>query len=424
MSQPSAERRKLLYLLPFPPHLDASHGGSRVMAELLVRLAERHRVALLYFRAEDELPIDTRVSMKCETVREVARPTATTKTTYWLLRFRILYSFLQRKPIWATLWCVPAFKQELRSLVRRWRPDIVQFEYHIMAQYLSVIRNFEGPRILTQYETGVRAAWDLERTSRGYRRILQRFDGRVWKQYESKVLKEIDVAVVFTEQDRQALCELETETPIVRIPLQVTVPSEPLNPLGTAGPSVLFVGNFIHPPNVDAALHLAEDIFPLVQKHLPQARLYIVGDQPPARLRQMASEHILVTGLVLDVTPYLDSAAVVVAPLRTGGGMRVKVLEALAAGKAVVAYPLAMEGLQVSNGQHAFIASNDQEFVVCILELLSDEEKRRRTATAAYDWACQNISWQRSVTAYENLYADLLQDRSSETSMLALRDGV
>lgn len=412
---------KLLFLLPFPPRLDASHGGSRVMAELLVRLAERHRVALLYLRAADESPVDDGLREKCEIVREAERPVP---RVGWRLRFRLLYSFLQGKPIWAALWSVRAFKNELRSLVSEWQPDIVQLEFHIMGQYLTVIGDFTGPRVLTEHEPGTRAARDLELTKKGYTRVLHSLDKRVWERYERRVLKEIDVAVVFTEQDRRELSKLGGDTPIVRIPLQVTVPAEPLDPVGKAPPGVLFVGNFIHPPNVDAAEHLIRDIFPAVRVHAPDARLFIVGDRPPARLRQMASEHVIVTGLVPDVSPYLDSAAVVVAPLRTGGGMRVKVLEALAAGKAVVAYPLAMEGLQVSNGQHAFIAGDDQEFVVCILELLGDEEKRRRTATAAYDWACQNISWQRSVTAYENLYADLLQDRCSETSMLALQDGV
>lgn len=391
------------------------------MAELLVRLAQRHRVALLYLRAADESPIEERLRERCEIVREVARPMP---NVGWRLRFRLLYSFLQRKPIWATMWSVPIFENELRSLVREWRPDIVQLEYHIMGQYLAVIGDDAGPRILTQYESGVRAARDLEQVTKGYIRVLHGLDRRVWDRYERRILSEIDAVVVFTEQERRELWKFGEDTPIVRISLQVTVPAQPLDPVGGAPPSVLFVGNFIHPPNVDAAEHLVRDIFPAVQAHAPEVRLYIVGDQPPARLRQMGNDGVIVTGLVPDVRPYLDKATVVVAPLRIGGGMRVKVLEALAAGKAVVAYGLAMEGLNVSDGQHAFVAADDKEFAAGILELLEDEGKRRRMAAAAYDWACQNISWQHSVKAYEELYTDLLHGSSTTKFTSSLLDMV
>ena len=400
---------KLLFLLPFPPRLDASHGGSRVMAELLVRLAQRHRVALLYLRAADESPLEEKLRERCDMVREVERPIP---NVGWRLRLRLLHSFLQRKPIWVTLWSVPTFKNELRSLVREWQPDIIQLEYHVMGQYLPAIGDFPAPRVLTEHEPGTRAARDLEQMKNGYARVMHSLDRRVWDRYERRILREIDTAVVFTEQDRRELWELGAETPIIRIPLQITVPSEPLDAVGKTPLSVLFVGNFIHPPNVDAAEHLVRDILPAVRAEVPDVRLYIVGDRPPAQLKQLANERIIVTGLVPDVTPYLDQAAVVVAPLRTGGGMRVKVLEALAAGKAVVAYPLAVEGLEVRDGQQISIVADDKEFVARIIELLEDGEERRRMGAAAYDWARRNISWRRSVKAYEDLYRGLLRDGS------------
>lgn len=403
---------KLLFLLPFPPRLDASHGGSRVIAQLLVRLAQRHRVALLYLRAADETPIDERVREKCEIVREVERPIP---NVGWRLRFRLLYSFLRSKPIWAALWSVPAFKNELRLLVSEWQPDIVQLEFHIMGQYLTAIGDFPGPRILTDYEPGTRAARDLQLTKKGYTRVLHSLDRRVWDRYERQILREINVAVVFTEQDRRELSKLAGDTPIVRIPLQITVPAEPLNPVGKPPPTILFVGNFIHPPNVDAALHLVQDIFPAVQACMPEARLCIVGDQPPAHLKQMASEHILVTGLVPDVTPYLDSAAVVVAPLRTGGGMRVKVLEALAAGKALVAYPLAVEGLDVANGEEVILAEDARQFGDAITWLLREPEMRAALASRARSWARSRLGWDHSIADYESLYARLMT-KSNQTS--------
>jgi glycosyltransferase involved in cell wall biosynthesis len=181
-----------------------------------------------------------------------------------------------------------------------------------------------------------------------------------------------------------------------------------LDPLGHPPLSLLFVGNFVHPPNVDAAMHMMNDIFPRVQKHCPAVVLYIVGDKPPPEVRRMASEQVVVTGFVADIVHYLNCAAVVVAPLRLGGGMRVKVLEALAHGKAVVASPLAVNGLNVVNGEQVVLAQGEQQFGEAILQLLWDEKRRSALARRARAWALANFDWQRTIDAYEALYTTLL----------------
>jgi glycosyltransferase involved in cell wall biosynthesis len=139
----------------------------------------------------------------------------------------------------------------------------------------------------------------------------------------------------------------------------------------------------------------------------------VVGDQPPMELKRAASLHVRVTGRVPDVIPFLDQAAVVVAPLRSGGGMRVKILDALAAGKAIVASPLAVEGLDVRDGQEVLLAESDQGFCNAIVRLLGDAEMRWSLATHARDWACGHLSWDKSVRAYEALYEGLLTRSAS-----------
>jgi glycosyltransferase involved in cell wall biosynthesis len=121
----------------------------------------------------------------------------------------------------------------------------------------------------------------------------------------------------------------------------------------------------------------------------------------------VAGEGVTVTGAVPDVTPYLDEAAVVAAPLRMGGGMRVKVLEALAAGKAVVATPLAVEGLQLTAGEQVEVAAGDEQFARSLERLVRDEARRRELASSARRWAAENLGWAPVVASYERLYAEL-----------------
>jgi glycosyltransferase involved in cell wall biosynthesis len=186
------------------------------------------------------------------------------------------------------------------------------------------------------------------------------------------------------------------------------LPERPLNPLGAPPLNLLFIGNFRHLPNVDAALRLTSTIFPRVQARVPGLILYIVGDHPTRQIRQMATSTVVVTGRVPDVTPHLDRAALVVVPLRLGGGMRVKMLEALAAGKAVVASPLAVEGLDVMDGKHVLLADSDRQFEDAIVQLLTQPERRTALAAHARNWACANLDWERSVAAYERLYENLI----------------
>jgi glycosyltransferase involved in cell wall biosynthesis len=259
---------------------------------------------------------------------------------------------------------------------------------------------------LVEQEPSSRAALYIQNLPAVLHGLIERIEKISWQRYERHVYSQVDAIVAFTEADRQSLMETAGRTPIHIISPGIAIPKHSLNPLGMLPPSILFVGNFYHPPNVDAARRLAGSIFPAVQRQLPQLKLFIVGENPPADLKRAAGEHIIVTGRVPSVAPYLDQAALLVAPVYLGGGMRIKVLEALAAGKAVVTTPLAAEGLDVADGIQLCIAKTDAEFVERILHLLRHENERLALASRARTWACEHIAWARSISKYEVLYRE------------------
>jgi polysaccharide biosynthesis protein PslH len=203
---------------------------------------------------------------------------------------------------------------------------------------------------------------------------------------------------------------------LVRIPLAVEVPSRPLDPQGTDPPTILFIGGFAHPPNVDAALWLGRGVFPRVLERVPEARLDVVGQEPGEEIRALAGGAVSVHASVPDVTPYLDRAAVVVAPIRLGGSMRMKVLEALAAGKALVATPRAAEGVP---GELFVLAADEDELVEALVGLLLEPERRRALGERARAWAEEGLGWERGVEAFEQLYDDLAGERLAPEQALA-----
>jgi glycosyltransferase involved in cell wall biosynthesis len=386
------------------------------LAQLLVRLSERHQIALLYLRAADEPAIDERIVDRSDVAEEVPRPIAgRSRLALWYWRLRLLTRLACGRPLWVSSWATDSFAARARQLAKTWQPDVAHLAFHIMGQYVSSLEGCPAPRILIDFEAGTRAAPFLRDSPPSIRRLMHFFDRLAWQRFERALLKRVDSVVVFTEGDRRALADLGRTTPIVRISLGTEIAPQPLDPVGRKPSHLLFVGNFCHPPNVDAALRLTDGIFPEVKRHYPDSELWIVGESPPTAIRNRASRSVVVTGGVPDVEPYLDDAAVVVVPLRSGGGMRVKVLEALAAGKALIASPLAVEGLDVTDGRQLLLAETDEEFGKRIVELLGAPARRAELGASARAWACANLGWNGSIEAYEELYAGLAQ-RSSGSS--------
>ena len=129
-------------------------------------------------------------------------------------------------------------------------------------------------------------------------------------------------------------------------------------------------------------------------------------------------DHLTLTGWVPDAA-YIDHANVVVAPLRLGGGMRVKVLEALARGKAVVGTSVALAGLPVADIGAAVCADDDNEFVDAVAELLLDETRRVEMAHRAREWAVVELAWSLAITRFDAVYDSIAQPRGRDVPKLA-----
>jgi glycosyltransferase involved in cell wall biosynthesis len=407
--------RRLMFLLPFAPRLDATHGGARVAAQLMAGLAKRHHIALLYLRGAEEPPVDDAIRGACELVEEIARPWTGRSLLQQAARGgRLLVSLAARsQPLWVTDCHSHRFGYRVAAVSATWQPEVVHIEYHVMGQYLPALKGCGAARVLTEQEPALRATPFMLRGLPPVARAVHAVDRRAWTRFERDVITNVQTVIAFTEFDCSTLASLGLSTPLERIPFGTVMPPQPLDALGQASrPTLVFVGSFMHAPNVDAARRLIRGIFPSVQERYPDARLLVVGDQPPTELRRLSGRHVVVTGRVPSVRPYLADANVVVVPLRQGGGMRVKMVEALAAGKAIVASPVAVEGLSVVAGQHVALAESDAEFVDQIVMLLDQPERRAAMARQARAWACANLGLERWLEAYEHLYARLLDGRA------------
>ena len=407
-------RLRVLVLSPFAPSLEATHGGARVAAQLFERLGERLDVALLCIRNGWEPPVGKRLQERLDVVLEVPRrDEGLTVPLRLVRRLRSRLGLLRGRPMWTDDVMDDGFRAALKELGGSWAPDLVVILYPVMGCYLDTLSSIPAPRVLIEPDPASDAAAERARWKPVWGRLVHRLDARAWRSFERRVLRHVDAVVVFTEHDRLTLAEAAGPTPIVTIPFGTDF-VERSDSGQSDEPVVLFVGSFLHAPNQDAAERLAREILPLLRSRRGDARLFLVGDRPPRDLE--GSDHVVVTGVVPDLAPYFAQAAVVVAPLRIGGGMRVKVVEALAAGKAVVASRLAVAGLAVTDGEQLVLAETDQEFADRIALLLDDPAIRRRLGAAARAWAHANLGWDAVVDEHERLYRRLVEEREAEAA--------
>jgi polysaccharide biosynthesis protein PslH len=400
---------RLFLLLPFAPRLEATHGGARVISQFLTEITSRHTVAILCLREADEPGVDPFFRGRCELVEEVVRPSSKKSFPARFFRYlRLVLSLLQLRPVWVTDWTSASFAKQACLIAQKFHPDIIQAEFHVMGQYFSALKDIEARRLLVEHEPSARAGLYIQNLPSILDTLVGVIEKISWRRYEREVYRQVEGIVAFTEADQKSIKEAASQTPIHVISPGTVIPEYPLNPLGSLPPTLLFVGNYYHPPNVDAARRLVHSIFPSVQRRFPETKLFIVGENPPADFKRIDNKNIIVTGRVPAITPYLDGAALLVAPLRLGGGMRIKILEALAAGKAVVTTPLAVEGLDIVDGEQISLAETDLEFAERIIYLLQHADDRLALAQHARVWACDHLGWEGSICKYEILYQDLL----------------
>lgn len=407
-------RRRLLLVAPFTPHGPerGRHGGARAAHGLCCALAEHHELTLVHLDREDG-PVDPALADRCAAVHPVRRQAAPQASRRW----RWAAALLRGRSLKTAESGVRELAGKVRELRAELDPDVVQVETGTIGDVLAAA----GPalRVVTVYEP-VAAMLESQSWRPPALPFVNRLDAWAAARGERRTLALADGAVVFTEQDRRSL-RAPDGTIVATIPLGWDVPAAPLGSGGGGPPVLLFVGNFAHPPNVEAAVQLARAVMPLVVAAHPDAVLELVGESPPATVRELADASVRVTGPVPSVIPHLKRASIVLAPLGIGGGVRIKVLEALAAGKAVVASPRAAQGISARPGVDLIIADGPEQTARSVLGLLDDEAARHELAASARAWAERELDWGVMAHRYEELYARLAVEGVTRRATAAAR---
>jgi glycosyltransferase involved in cell wall biosynthesis len=265
--------------------------------------------------------------------------------------------------------------------------DVLQVEYATLAPYLQGVP--ARLRVLDLHNIESALAASYARSTGPLRALPAWGEAVALRRLERAALRRVNLAVVASGRDQARLPRSRAEV--------LLCPNgwEPGLPLpAAADPVVVFVALLGWRPNVDAAVWLAERVWPLVRRRRPDARLLLVGRSPAPPVQRLACADITVTGTVPDVRPFLARAQVAVAPLLSGGGTRLKVLEALDAGRPVVATRIGVEGLEDLVGHGVVVADTPARMSAALCDLLADPDRARALGARGRRAVADRYAWE------------------------------
>jgi glycosyltransferase involved in cell wall biosynthesis len=289
----------------------------------------------------------------------------------------------------ARFWSVAA-ATTIRHAAAENRLDLLQVEYQQMVPLAAGIEAKRSVLDLHNVESALVDSYAQAR--RGVAAAGLRAEAAALRLLERRAIKRFDHVAIVSEQERNRLPDGARDVlvcPNGRDPSAVLPPA--------ADPTVAFVATMGWRPNIDAALWLCRDIWPLVVARVPQARLLLVGRDPAPSVVALAGGNIQVTGTVPDVTPYLAESCVVVAPLRAGGGTRLKIMEALDVGRPVVATSVGCEGTEDLIGRGVVVADTAPCLADAIASLLLDPVRASELGREGHDAVSAEHTWDRAL---------------------------
>lgn len=375
----------ILVLTAYPPALGL-HGGGLRMYYNVKFLASRHRVTLISFiEHERERELLEKLEPLGVEARAVPRRPAPVRRL-WMPRPAEHYEFAGA-----------GMSAEIRRVLQGRRFDVIQAEYIQMAQHVS--REAARRTVLTLHEVQyANAARAFEKAGNPWTRSRRWYDWMVQLDYEVRSCSRFDAVVCMTAEDASLLAQFVPASKLRAIPIGVDSRFFQAGPAAGGPPpekKLLFVGNYRHPPNRESVYAMAERVLPAVLRRHPDAEFWVVGGNTEMLDRERLSRHprVRLQGYVRDLRDVYGQCAVFAAPILSGNGMRVKLLEALSMGMAVVTTPLGAQGFRARHGKELMIAGSSEAFAAAAVELLQDSRRRAELGSRAREMIRERYDW-------------------------------
>jgi len=401
------------HFIPYPPiggHLQRSYN-------LFKYLGSKHEVYLLALNQRKLLPKDEQVKeavealkFYCRQIRTFEIPALRSKWSWYKL---LITNFFFSFPYSVFLFHSSEMVQAIKSLICIYPFDLIFLDTIDLCQYLICSDNL--PKVLNHHNIESFLLWRRSKMEKLlFKKFYLRLQASKIRKYESQNCKKVQINLLTSFIDWQRLQKIVPQVKSEVIPNGVdTDYFKPLNSDKEEN-SLIFVGGMNWYPNRDAIHYFLKKIWPLVKNANPSVNLTVIGRDPPKKIKQLSQkDDIRVLGFVEDIRPYVAKASLFIVPIRVGGGTRVKILDAMAMGKAIISTSIGCEGIEVSPGHNIIIADKPEDFAMEILRLLKDQELAAKIGKAARVKAVQKYDWKVIGSKLENILTNLTSSKTS-----------
>ncbi|WP_455387809.1 glycosyltransferase family 4 protein [Petrachloros mirabilis] len=371
---------------PYP-----TNTGKRTRSfNLYRRLASRIEIRYIGYGEYDSAAAK---ALRAEGIDPVAVPARIQPKQGPAFYLRLLANILSPLPYIVTSHYSQVYQHIVRDNLSRFRPDLVLCEWTPYVVFLK--RMLPVKKLVTAHnvESDIWRRY-YENETNLLRRWYIHKQWRKVERFERSVLRWMDGTLAVSELDRARLAQWYPELPMAVVPNGVDLEyfRPALQP--ELRRHLVFSGSMDWRPNQDAARYFVREILPLLRQVHPDVECTFVGRSPPADIQALAgTPSVHITGTVDDVRPYIERAAVYIVPLRIGGGSRLKILEALAMGRAVVSTSVGAEGLDVVHERHVMLADDPRTFAESVLRLLDDPERCQALAAEGRHLVERRYGW-------------------------------
>jgi sugar transferase (PEP-CTERM/EpsH1 system associated) len=372
-------------------------------------LAERAHLSLLAF--DDHLPFSAESGSALEKIYKqvfaIPRDSAYTST-------KIVRGLLGQTPLPVLNYTTGPMKRALDHLLRDQDFDIIQVESIHLMSYLPIVQKARKPPVVVCDWHNVESEL-MQRYSQREPGLLRRTyasrTARLMSEFEKRALRDFDLHIAVSQRDAERLGAINPDARIFVI--ENGVDTDFYSPLRANDESlarrIVFVGSMDYHANIDGAVKFSREVWPHLRERQPELIFTIVGKDPAPEVRDLAQiPGIEVTGTVDDVRPFYREARAAVVPLNVGGGSRLKILEAMAAGVPVVSTTLGAEGLEVRHDENILIADTNEQLIEAITSVVEDKTQHDHLGAAGRALVSRRYDWSSLGAALFSAYEQLL----------------
>lgn len=372
--------------------LPANSGGRIGVFKRLEQLAKTEKIYLFYpYDAENDVEYVSELKELCVEVHPYSRRN---NKKYAMLH-------LADYPYTVGSRCIPQMQKDIETCIKENAIDVINVDFpHMCVNLLNI--NTQLPIVLNEHNIEWKVYKRITQSKKGLGKIAYGVDSYRLRSFEKKVFRKLNISKVtfVSDKDMEEMilangldrdkCDLIPVGADVRDLNTEKIKLSDNNIIDTH--NIIFVGKMSYGPNIEAVSWFANSIFPQIQKEFPNSKFYIVGKDPAEDVKNLARDNIIITGAVDAVEPYYELADLVVLPLKNGGGVKVKLLEAISYKKPIVSTSVGVEGTLYSDGKLIPIADSTNEFARACIEILDpgDAEGQRE----AYEIFLSNYTWQ------------------------------